>query len=144
MPTDDPDSLEAIPPDLIERMRAVCTESVQLLGVDGAERTWKELIKVHKKGRGRPPKENLSKWENILLALYDSLAKDDSAPEELPAFLGRRMMARFTNEERPKEFHSESAIEKRLRRLLRERSEGRLVLENCSKNKPLYRRIRGQ
>jgi hypothetical protein len=99
--------------------REVFTAAVTQLGMNDAKKVWED---VSRRKRGRPNKSELSGWDPLLLEMYDQLSGDPN-PQTLI-----RHMAKFlydNNHRIPTRRHwfaSPEAIERRIRRLLAERS----------------------
>lgn len=124
---------------------------VEQVGPDEAKRIWRTVLEGQKAGRGRPRRSQLSGWETWLLWMYDGLKKDDPNPETIVRFLAWSLCERAREEARQKGsrvvLHSSNALEKRLRRLLKDRKEGRLIPDDPNDEFPIYtirRPSRGQ
>jgi hypothetical protein len=104
-------------------IREIFARAVEQVGEAEARRLWVEVLNKGKRKRGRPRKSSLSGWDALLLAVYDEL-KADPNPERLV-----RHMGSFFHENKPSEYHSAQAVERRVRRLLADRAAGKLLRE---------------
>jgi hypothetical protein len=99
--------------------------AVDQLGLDDARQVWNQISSDKKRARGRPPKRELSGYETLILLIWEEM-KDDPSPETLI-----RHLARFFHEHYPKQYKhiDRKSLERRIRTLLKDLKEGRLVRE---------------
>jgi hypothetical protein len=124
-----------------ELIREIFSTAVEKVGEADARRLWVDILNERKRKRGRPRKSKLSGWDALLLEMYDAL-KADPDPETLV----RHISIAF-HQGNPEQYHSAQAVERRLRRLLADRSAGKLLREKGAGAIPRYKvipRSRGQ
>jgi len=99
--------------------------AVDQLGLDDARRVWNQ-ISSGKKRRGRRPKYELSTSDTRILFVWEGLMKNEPSPETLISFLARVLHERY-----PKQYkHIDcKSLERRIRILVKDLKEGRLVRE---------------
>jgi hypothetical protein len=99
--------------------------AVEQLGAEQALAEWERAAKVVRRKPGRPPKAKLSMTDWVLLVFYDGLRSNPTErhPETIPRYLGQLLMQRA-----PQGIHIQSAdaVERRLRRLLKARRDGKI------------------
>jgi hypothetical protein len=101
--------------------------TVEQLGADDARRVWSAIPLGDKRKRGRPRKTDLSGWDTAILKVYDEIRNDADPKKTLITDT-----ARFFYENNRKEYKQlgdVKSLEHRIRKLLADRSSGRLVLE---------------
>ena len=114
-------------------LKKVFSAAVEQLGPDEAHRIWIKIPQIPGRKRGRPPKEEISGFDALLLFLYDELLPDQPDIKSLPRWIAN------TFEESQ---CTPNSTERRLRRLLKDRKEGRLV--PIEFGKPLRKYKRGR
>ena len=99
--------------------------TVDQLGLDDAIQVWNQ-ISSGKKRRGRRPKYELSSSDTRILFVWEGLMKNDPSPETLIRFL-----ARAFHEHYPEQYKhmDRKSLERRIRALVKDLTEGRLVRE---------------
>jgi hypothetical protein len=104
-------------------VQQVFAETVAQLGAKEAKRVWRTLLADTTGKRGRPKKSELLGWDTLLLTLYDRISAKDG-PKKAVSILARGLVEnkhpqykRFTRE----------TLEKRIRRLIRQRQTGELT-----------------
>ena len=127
LPTEAPDTNEKLSKRVEEvrsLLRDVWMAAVAQIGVDETTRLWKDAPNEKKiETRGRKKKTTLSKRDNILLFVYDSLADDPEGKKKLVEFLGWSFHRELSGEQK---FASPEAGERHIRRLLKMRRDGKL------------------
>ncbi len=104
------------------QLQEVFSAVVAQVGADEAKRLWSAVLQGQKRQRGRPRKSELSTWDVLILWLYDELKNDPkihNATESPGNFL----------HEHGKDFRHSSCelIERRIRKLVKDRADGLLV-----------------
>ncbi len=141
-PTSTPESAQARSR-RIATLRTVMADlfyaAVEQVGNDEAERLWNNVSRGTQRRRGRPTKEELSGWDALLLEMYDEL-KNDPNPERLVRYL-----AWFFHENNPTRYKhaSREALEKRIRRLIKDRDSGKLIRQSSTQAIPPYKVVSG-
>ena len=99
--------------------------TVDQLGLDDARRVWNQISSGKKRTRGRPPKRELSGYETLILFIWEEM-KNDPSPKTLIRFL-----ARAFHEHYPEQYKhmDRKSLERRIRALVKDLTEGRLVRE---------------
>ena len=107
---------------VIRLLQEVFSAVVAQVGADEAKRLWNAVLQGQKRQRGRRRKSELSTWDVLILCFYDEL-KNDPKPQTLP-----RALASFLHEH-GKDFRHSSceSIERRIRKLVKDRTDGLLV-----------------
>jgi hypothetical protein len=99
--------------------------AVEQLGAEQALTEWERAANAVRRKPGRPPRTKLSMTDWVLLLFYDNLRSNPTErhPETIPRYLGQLLMQRA-----PQGVHIQSAdaVERRLRRLLKARRDGKI------------------
>lgn len=129
-----------MPDELRARIRELCAAAVELEGVEGAQKLWEEALRDHRPKRGRPRKAEISPQETLILVVYDGVKDGDRNPSTLISYLAKE----FSTGQKPRDgwkgWQSAAALERQLRRLLKDREAGKLIREETGHALPRYRR----
>jgi hypothetical protein len=110
---------------------------VEQIGPVEAKRIFSKVGNTRVRKPGRPTKDTLTGWDPLLLYFYDELVNDPN-----PTTLIRHL-AEITKKYVPSfKYRTPQAIEKYIRRLLRDRKDGRLVAVDKAAEFVNYRRVR--